>query len=660
MYHGHFQAQTWYNDFLTRLRKLPEYRTENDFKPCWIKTMYLELDALLKSKRVYRDEHQKTTTSSAFEAEFKSSSYLPQNIINSVDLELIKGIVYCDKNEFLYYCDKAGNYTFLGDISEISSEKSTAVIKCSTLLNTRITSELGSEFNFWKTLWKDAGMATEMFFLARRSIEDAISNNIPPSQLKIKLKGVEHNYKDIFHYVNDEWNEDTFIEDLHSFCVKTLINEILPSSIISKGLATVCYETKDGLFKRYAIRPSFREQFTFETYLKKLFNGAEITMKIPHIKEQPRVISDTDEFASKYKLIQGWADVLNKEIKQYDKIDDCKILKTFLTPYDNDEKKFIMAWAYSVLHPSTSEGIGLMIKTGGGAFKTFGYSNMISLLLSKMYGGDKEELTHKVIRDNWVKNDQLLETTTGGLSKCALLLNDECSSNSIDKYKDLSGSTSKVGISYTYKKVFEVPKSITIYNRWLFLTNQNIIINDTDGVFERRLAIIDRMDIKNLPKPYSQSEYHKHVEKELLQFYNLANSCYKELKEQFGDLTTAANNMSFSKNLKQAYAEDKKLWIIRELTAGLEDDEECAKYSIPEYKAIISKLCEEYEVNVKGMKNFLEETDACIKKNRIGTTLANGTERYNGHKIYRLKPEVLKKLETLDETEVDNNINDLI
>lgn len=642
---GQFQAKDWYNDFVADVKQDPEFKSSNDFETVWLAHMTKYLNETLNMKRDKRDLNQMASMPSAFNAEFQASSLKPKVLFNKEDLDLLKGLVYCKKNSAIYYCDEFGNYTFLGSPGSYSDVKSETSRETSLLICKRIAKELGiNEFDIWSWMWEQCNKMTEEWFRVRSEIEDGKSQGKIPSAITVKWLDKDYTVKDLFEWYEDDWSND-FIDDLHSKAVSALINDMLPSSMFRNNLICLRYETKDGLFKRYNLAPAKNiAMCSFADYLKAVFAHPQILEKLPSFNNQPYVIQDDYKKISTYKLIPNWKETLAPN--QFKEYKECKILSSFLEPYTQDEKIFIMAWAYSVLHPSTSEGIGLMIKTGGGAFKTNGYSNMIALLLEKMYGADKDELTLLLKRDSWVKQDQYLEPDGNkGLSKCALFVSDECTESCIERYKDWSGSTSNVGVDYAYKKVYQVPVNMKIFCRWLFLTNKQIVINDTDGVFERRLAIIDRMDIKQLKKPYSQKEYPQYVERELEVFYNLAKDAYTQLTKKYTDLVEAANSLSFSKNLKQAYKEDDKLFIYYKLTKDLVGDEK-ATYNVKQFNMDVESFCKDLDVNVNGFKNWIKDSgDKFVHECRWNYPKKENGEVHKCHDLYRLKDEYMPVIE---------------
>lgn len=643
---GAWQAESWYQTEVQEIHKSPNYHSPNDFEQVWKEHFYKLLDESLEAKRDKRDEHQQASLPSAFEAEFVGTRYQPSNYMNDEDYKLIKGIVYCKANDNLYYVENDA-YTRIGPFSDMVEKQSDTLMELSALLQRNMAAELGvPKFDLWEYIWSSSNAVTEVFFKMRREIEDCISSGQLPSNCNITFNKKQTTIKQLFGWIDDTFHED-WLDDLHTLCIKFLINEAMPSSLIRNGLVKLQLEMKNNLFKRYNLTGTTLKLCNFNMYLSSLFEGINKLTDLQTIEKEPRIISE-DATCAKFHRLKDWHK--NLAPNQFG-LSECKILNTFLEKYNEDEKDFIMAWAYSVLHPSLGEGIGLLIKTGGGAFKTCGYSTMIKKLLSKMYGGPEDELTYTLIRDAWVKNDQYKESSGNlGISHCALVVNDECTEKCVEQYKDMSGSTSNVGVVYSYKKVYAQPVQTRIYNRWLFLTNHPITIQDADGVYERRLAIIDRMDIKQLKKPYN-SNYEPMIDRELGAFYGLAKECYTKLKIKYGDLVSAATSMSFARNLKDAYAEEDKSFIYYKFFEKY-NVKDVLEIPCKDFTETAKQFCEENEVNFNGFKNWIKNTDKTVAPCKWNFCKKEKSCVVKYHKLYKLKPEFEPKCE--EDTDMDS------
>jgi hypothetical protein len=429
-------------------------------------------------------------------------------------------------------------------------------------------------------------------------------------------------------------------------------------------MCTLNYETSDPegcYFKRFALTFPQGGKAPFSDYLLKLFECSDLVIRsIPHIKSIPHIISD-DTTPAKYYIDSEWKDKLVPG--QYE-MKDCKILNTFLHPYTNEEKLALMGWVYTVLHPSYGDTINLLFKTGGGSFKTNYYSSMIQRLLCVMYNVKNNDCSHTMLKDSWVKDRFLLEGINSGLSMAAFVNNDECTIASVEEFKNFSGG-GKNGMDYSRRTMRENPTQMKIYSKWLFTTNNNFLINDDSGAYDRRLFIIDRMDVKKLNPPYPKATFENELEKEMLTFYNLAEDCYKQILKTHKSLEDYVTdpNISISKNLKMAYAEDDKVFIYYSLFKNHNhtSETEPLMISISDFNTEVESLCEKNEVNYNGFKNWVKSTDKTTRPKDLKLNKWwNHPKRVGGevkkyHALWPLKSEFLPN----DIWEDDSDINNL-
>lgn len=193
-----------------------------------------------------------------------------------------------------------------------------------------------------------------------------------------------------------------------------------------------------------------------------------------------------------------------------------------------------------------------------------------------------------------------------------------------------------------------------IYAKWLFTTNNDFILQDDSGAYDRRLFIIDRMDVKKLTPPYSKRDFEDELVKEIKAFYLTAKKSYERILKDYRSLEDFVTKCpTIANNLKKAYAEDDKLWIYYKLTEELYKGNDTSLW-IPakDFKKQVTDLCDELDVNVGGFKKWLKSNavDRC-----------EGSPEYKQHKfdginmkswkLKKLKQEFVPKAD--DESDVD-------
>lgn len=622
------QGEDRYQEYL----KFINYKKNEErksFEDTWKKYTKLMLQANLVKKAEVRDEITKITIPSAFGAEFTECKFLPRCALNQKDLDIINGFEFVPSTQFWFF-KFHGNYTRIGTSLELRDKFSVATNKAAILISKANAERVGVErWDIWEEAYDDCDKLTNELIEIRQLTENAVKENLP---LDIDIKPFwmkEETTIRKFLQLPEMITATDWSDKLHSAVCKAAINNVLPAVMINKGIGNIFYEADGEWFKRYSFRPKGKSKAPITDYISEVFSETPTLLSLlPTMNEEPKVISDVPGTRCRFNMYDDWMNDLPVDQKE---LHECDCLKTFLSLYTKEEKLALMAYAYTVWHPSTNDPINLALKTGGGTLKTSTYAQDIIDILNMMYRPDGS-IVHKMVGDAWVSDPARLENANGdGVSTAALVFNDECTEKSINKFKDMSGGSSDSGVFYQKRIMRENPTEMKIYAKFLFLTNVDFQIQDTDGAFDRRLFVIDRMDIKTLKMPFDRAVYNTERKKELKAFYDLAKKCYDQVVSTYGSLSTmVVKCRAINKNLKQAYNEDAKIttyyqmWesIQQKLLGGdsstidikeLEDGS--VGISNAEIESEINKLCEVNGINPAGMKKWIKNTDSCTGQN---------------------------------------------
>ena len=633
----------WYADINKEVVN-EAHNTNKGIKEIWLNRLVVAINGYLSAKAEYRDAHTELSIASAFESSKFPLGFLPEDDVNSTDIALIDGVVYCERDDLFYFKDN-NTYTLLGDINELTTKGSVGLRKLFGLLADKFQRNTGKEFHFWHEMYEICNNATKDFISARRQIDELIKQGNKDSKQMIDVFGNKVEIYKVLQIFEVDQIPNEWANKLCNFYAKYLINSKLPAIIFNRKLCTLNYECEDqegAYFKRFALTFPQSGKVPMNDYLVKLFEFHDIVIRnIPHIETIPHIISD-DSTPSKYYLNEEWKN--NLVPGQYE-LKDCKILNTFLHPYTTEEKLALMAWAYTVLHPSYGDTINMLFKTGGGTFKTNYYSAMIQQLLCKMYNVKNNDCSYVMSKDNWVKDRFLLEGKNGGVSMAAFVNNDECTMNSIEEFKNFSGG-GKNGMDYSKRTMRTEPTQMKIYSKWLFTTNNDFLINDDSGAYDRRLFIIDRMDVKKLQAPYAKANYDAEVVKEMKTFYEVAESSYKQILKTHKSLEDYVTDpkISISRNLKKAYAEEDKIFVYYKIFEKY-NATDVLEIPCKDFTETAKLLCEENEVNFNGFKNWIRATDKTEYPCKWQTNKWVNKQRVRHNILYKLKPEFEPKCE---------------
>lgn len=625
-------TKQWHKDIVNEITKLPEY-SEDKSEELFCDYLAKSLNAAMTEKRNMRDEYQKNSLPSAFNADIISCKFKPANDYNDKDKELLEIFVYCEDNGVIY-TEIDGNYSLIGTPLDISNRKSNASYLAGSALKKHMDAKRCTDYQIWAELYHLADTATDKFFAYRRTIEEAISQETPPSEIIIKYKGEDISMQEFLQLPLDKFSDD-WDDALHTAICKIIVNELMPASLFNNDIIQLCFEAKNEMFHRYSVRPAHGKKANLNTIVSMMFEDPCIIDNIRHIKGVPHIISDGPSVFSEFKIQKDWK---NKLPEQYESGKECKALKTFLEPFTDNERKVMMAWAYMALHPSTGESIGMLIQTGGGTFKTGYYAEMIRYLMSIMYNAPKDRVGFMMKKDAWVENTKLREPGNRGISKAGLVIIDEAGSRSIEQYKLWSGSTVDVGIDYEYSKIYQEGVQTKIFCPWLFTSNEDINLGDDKGVYDRRLIVIKRMDLSNFEKPYDMKDYHISIRKEAIHFYNFAKKSYEELVKKYGSLTSAVNKIQeIHANLACIFEEEAKLNAYENLYNDMRVDDPFADHievAIPEFNSKVEELAAEMGVNPKGLTKYIFTTDKTTEPNVKGKCTVKGGRRVRIHILY--------------------------
>ena len=627
---------------------IKEYHNTN--KPVdelWKELLSDEIKSYLTAKVEYRDSITKASIPDVFNADFKACTFKPRNFVNDKDLEYLKGLCYCEANDMFYF-NLNGNYTMIGFKEDLCDKKSKSCEILYNLIADRYCEETGrSDFRFWPDLYDSCDKLTNEFFAIRSEIDTQLKSGLTKG-FNVNLFNHSVPVENVLKILPNENIPDNWQDKLHSAIVKYGINELLPSAMFCNNLANIYYETIDDVyFKRYSLRSPNGIVCSFNAYLSKLFEESNLIKRnIPHINVVPRIISDIDTIPAQYYIHKDWMSQLTDQKKP----EDCKIYNTFISKYRQEEKIAIMAWAYTVFHPSYGDSINFCLKTGGGTFKTNYYTAIINKILKLMYVPKTDNLVYSIISDRWTVDRFLLESNSGGVSVAALVNNDECTEKSLEEFKNMSGGAIE-GVNYQKRTMRTNPDPIKIFCKWLFTTNNDINIQDASGAFDRRIFIIDRMDIKNLTPPYNFSEYPNEIMKEIKSFYEIAKNAYEYVVKNFGNLLNYVKQTEcIAQNLQQAYKEDEKTFcyytLFDELTTtkGITTHTDGSiSLKAADLKKIATTICEDQEIKYEGLIKWIKGTNKTTKQCEY-KPVKIGLKAEKRYRLYPLKKSVIDEL----------------
>jgi hypothetical protein len=134
--------------------------------------------------------------------------------------------------------------------------------------------------------------------------------------------------------------------------------------------------------------------------------------------------------------------------------------------------------------------------------------------------------------------------------------------------------------------------------------------------------------------------------KEMKTFYEVAESSYKQILKTHKSLEDYVTDpdISISRNLKKAYAEDDKIFVYYKIFEKFNAND-VLEIPCKDFTETAKLLCEENEVNFNGFKNWIRGTDKTEHPCKWQTNKWVNKQRVRHNILYKLKPEFEPKCE---------------
>lgn len=456
------------------------------------------------------------------------------NTFNNLDDVLLSVLRYCKEDNNIYVLNNK-SLTMLGSISNIVNNAFTlnATRVLHTAMRNKISAENNRDFVDLESYLRYK--ATEASNYAK-SLITAFQLSLPDNYTSAALSAMQveqfdgstKSYEEIAGYDNEQYTDV-----LLTHAYKTLINELMPSGIISCKLAKIqpTFVTADDgtltSFVRFSIERCKEDRaITFQNYVVQLFSNdtAQLLDRLQCIDEVPYIISDDERNAELYINNANIPTTYSDEHPRFD---------AFTAPYTKEELRVLLAWCYTILHPSCNEHIMLLLQTSGGTGKTTYWAKMLQYWLKKLYG---ENLVLQLKHSDITDKDKREPVNSRGFTNAALVVVDECESKITDFIKAYSGSKR---ISYTSNVKYERSFSTLISARFMLLTNKEFQIEDASSAFDRRLIVLKHFESNNLWKNLPAGVREDDVADEADFFYVACKTAYTAIKKEFNSLYEA-------------------------------------------------------------------------------------------------------------------------
>lgn len=632
-----------------------------------------------------------------FDSYSKTVTQLPTMGFNLVDKKILKNIRYCKEDNSIYVL-KNNRLRLIGQLQQVQKDPS-----INELCNV-IQENIGIEFNEGVPVtidWYIKECISRINFQKQHLIDEC--QLLQDSGTEWEAIQIEIGEDVVFK--PSKYNSGNYVNSLElavdNFCFENFW-EMVPGSLFSSKIIEIKslytdYPAVSANGEQYKIKVwnnffynivRSGEALTEFRYLKNIFSEFVTYIKDDpyfRLEEMPRTYSDSEKEVGLFNY--STENLKNNICKNsYKTIEECKNIMLFKSWMNPSEFKFAMAWAYAAIHPVTiPSNIALLLWTGGGT----GKSSFVAMIKEamKMATNAKDSEIYFEIKGNkfdedprnWIPDGEL------GVEKAALINIDEATTDSINLYKNFSGSAA--GNKLNIRRNYENAKSVDIYGKFIFTTNQQLSLSSDDGSLLRRVAIISHGEIRNVigtDKILSNREIVEEYRKQVPMLMKIGKECYEEIiAEGFSSIDEYAMKVNdINKNLKESTSTCNNIDYYRILWAKLEENTQykdakhkkgCYRLQGGALKSLYIEICEETGSDMKYYSSFrkfiIERQELFVEKNvckqAIGYILNKDKQIHlfkNGccgvYHLYPLKDDYKMVIEEDDE-ETDDIVNRL-
>lgn len=632
-----------------------------------------------------------------FDSYSKTVTQLPTMGFNLVDKKILKNIRYCKEDNSIYVL-KNNRLRLIGQLPQVQKDPSINEF-CNV-----IQENIGMEFNEGVPVtidWYIKECISRINFQKQHLIDEC--QLLQDSGTEWEAIQIEISEDVIFK--PSKYNSGNYVNSLElavdNFCFENFW-EMVPGSLFSSKIIEI-----KSLYTDYPVVSANGEQYKIKVwnnffynmvrsgealtelrYLKNIFSEFVTYIKDDpyfRLEEMPRTYSDSEKEVGLFNY--SMENLKNNICKNsYKTIEECKNIMLFKSWMNPSEFKFAMAWAYAAIHPVTiPSNIALLLWTGGGT----GKSSFVAMIKEamKMATNAKDNEIYFEIKGNkfdedprnWIPDGEL------GVEKAALINIDEATTDSINLYKNFSGSAA--GNKLNIRRNYENARSVDIYGKFIFTTNQQLSLSSDDGSLLRRVAIISHGEIRNVigtDKILSNKEIVEEYRKQVPMLMKIGKECYEQIiAEGFSSIDEyATKNTEINKNLKESTSTSSNLDYYRILWSKLEENTNykdaktnkgCYRLQGGALKSLYIKICEETGSDMKYYSSFrkfiIERQELFVEKNTCKQArgyILNKDEQVHQFKngccgVYHLFPlkDEYKMVIEEDDEETDDIVNSL-
>lgn len=455
-------------------------------------------------------------------------AWKPSSAFNVIDADWCEGIFYCKISNTLYGTLPSGALEVLGAVGDART-----IINLATRFTLKPHEFIKRQFDELSKLY------VVLQSYEQDGAERMLSVKVNEGQTLKEYLGIKDD--DIIPQTADE---------ITAKIIHYMLNNTLPASVFT-GLAKVT------VYREVFVDESGTEHKTIKGYYYDMGKQGFLTAKayfeniienyiecIPQIELPTAIRYDDDEGSHAFGI---WCQELyDEDQKKYAglTIEESQIIRTYLSPMTSEQKNFVVAWWYAVVHAHERKMMPSLLQMDKGGTLKNTVANIIKMTMEKYYGCKCHyDLKQEQLTNSQYTYNSSTQKTLGDAVWCHY---DEVATKGKvwDDFKGITGGpTVDVPIKRLYSNPYTQPSSVVFF----FASNKPVYITDM-GAFKRRLAIISTKGdntYKDIPVEFRRT---MNSDKEVMfrEFFllmKLGKAAYEILLHKYGGLTEAANTL---------------------------------------------------------------------------------------------------------------------
>lgn len=475
--------------------------------------------------RASESRHSGTMSTSLNGRSTSNPAWKPVEAFNAIDAAWCSGISYCPVSNTLYATLPSGALEVIGVVGDNAT-----ISKLTTMLTVKPHEYIQAQLNSLR----------DLYFTIQVYEQDGADR-----MLAVTL-GNGQTLREYLGIKEGDRVPQT-VDEIATRIIHYMLNSTLPASVFT-GLAklTVYHEsfTDDSGNEHSSVQGYYYDMgkqgfMTAKAYFTNIIEN--YIEYLPRIELPAAIRYDGQADAPSFGI---WNQAeYDADMNKYAglSLDDSQIVRTYLSPMTSEQKNFVVAWWYALVHAHDRKMLPSLLQMDKGGTLKNTVANIVKMAMTRYYGCD----CHYDLKQEQLNVPQYTynSSTQKSLGDAVWCHYDEVATKGRiwDEFKAMTGGpTVDVSIKKLYSNPYTQKSSVVFF----FASNKPVYITDM-GAFKRRLAIISTKGdntYKSIPVEY-RNRMNSDTDIQLREFcllMKLGKSAYNLLVKKYGGLIDAA------------------------------------------------------------------------------------------------------------------------